>query len=461
MIKRKLWSSEEDLALQSLIKSQFNTPNWESISSKLAILNFSKTPKQCKDRWMNNLSPLLNKSKWTSSESQELFKQYLVHGNKWKNISKVFAGRTDNAVKNQFFSVIRKSLRTMNKILGINCNTGMINNIKPKILAELLSSDPHNENKNNLIKKFAFTPYAVLSKENSAIDLEAVAECIRFVIRENDNYINKKIMKSKAKNGSKSITTTRSSVMANSMEVEVVPLGDFIEEVGCLEMNRILSSNQEVMNTNLNQINAVNIQIQDLILNHDSIVNSGTEDFNTQKEKVKNFFAKLTDLSSSIKTQLENSTETEDVSCLNEYLDMASQLIDLFKSKTHSIEEIKPTPIDKSHTSELNKLDYLHNFSVNDECFDKIVDDGDGNPVDLNNSFDIKLVNGFEWDNHPSVSVNHICEPVTDKNSGVCIYEREMKVNYDSDDVCKNTYRFACNALEEMLEEFNYSVSYL
>jgi myb proto-oncogene protein len=41
-------------------------------------------------------------------------------GNKWAAIALELPGRTDNNVKNYFYSTLRKSLRKVNTFIGIN-----------------------------------------------------------------------------------------------------------------------------------------------------------------------------------------------------------------------------------------------------------------------------------------------------------------------------------------------------
>ena len=48
-------------------------------------------------------------------------------------------GRTDNAIKNHFYSTLRKSLRRINKILGSTNSTIQMRSIKPCILSQVLN----------------------------------------------------------------------------------------------------------------------------------------------------------------------------------------------------------------------------------------------------------------------------------------------------------------------------------
>lgn len=96
--------------------------------------------------WHHHLNPELIKEKWTLEENKQLFELQKASGTKWKEIANYFPRRTDNGIKNQFFSIIRKSLRKACKASGINIGSNVINSIKPKILSEFLNTPIKSQN---------------------------------------------------------------------------------------------------------------------------------------------------------------------------------------------------------------------------------------------------------------------------------------------------------------------------
>lgn len=81
--------------------------HWGLIASALP----TRTGKQCRERWHNQLDPSIKKSPWTRDEERILMDAHRKHGNKWAEISKLLEGRTDNAVKNHFNSARRRLIR--------------------------------------------------------------------------------------------------------------------------------------------------------------------------------------------------------------------------------------------------------------------------------------------------------------------------------------------------------------
>ncbi|OMJ75733.1 hypothetical protein SteCoe_25071 [Stentor coeruleus] len=113
---RKVWTVIEDEILFDLVNN-IGKKKWVIVSAKMAKkLGFmSKTPKQCRERWLNILDPTITGGKWTDEEDMMLFEKYRTYGASWCKIAKCFSGRSGNSIKNRFYSIVRKNLRKLNK----------------------------------------------------------------------------------------------------------------------------------------------------------------------------------------------------------------------------------------------------------------------------------------------------------------------------------------------------------
>ncbi|OMJ69907.1 hypothetical protein SteCoe_32254 [Stentor coeruleus] len=111
--KRRPWTVKEDEAMRKLVEEN-GIKQWTIISEKLnKIFPTSRTGKQCRERWHNHLNPGINKDIWTLEEEITLFSIHSKLGNKWAEISNYLAGRTDNSIKNHFYSTLRKQYRIL------------------------------------------------------------------------------------------------------------------------------------------------------------------------------------------------------------------------------------------------------------------------------------------------------------------------------------------------------------
>ena len=112
---KKAWTDIEDLALITVVDN-IGTKNWTLVSIELKRSgNYHRTGKQCRERWHNHLDPKILKAPWTSEEDDMIFELYKKLGRTWSKISEFLPGRSDNSVKNRFYSHLRKKLRSYNK----------------------------------------------------------------------------------------------------------------------------------------------------------------------------------------------------------------------------------------------------------------------------------------------------------------------------------------------------------
>jgi len=83
---------------------------WNEIAKSLYILSnkkYFRTPKQCREHWINHLDPTKIRSEWTTIEDYELINTILRTGKKWSKVAKELGNRrTEHMVKNRFRSML-------------------------------------------------------------------------------------------------------------------------------------------------------------------------------------------------------------------------------------------------------------------------------------------------------------------------------------------------------------------
>ncbi|XP_062213507.1 transcription factor MYB25-like [Phragmites australis] len=104
VMRKSAWSKDEDAVLREQVRLH-GAQNWVSISATLPGRNH----KSCRLRWCQHLAPGVDDVKpFTPEEDEKIIRLQRLYPNRWSTISGFLPGRTDNAIKNRWNSVLRK-----------------------------------------------------------------------------------------------------------------------------------------------------------------------------------------------------------------------------------------------------------------------------------------------------------------------------------------------------------------
>ena len=101
-VVRRPFTQEEDVKLVEIMNSGRHR-SWESIAREMG----SRTARQVRERWSNYLSPSIRTDPWTEDEDQLLIDKINEVGRLWCSFSHFFNGRSENDIKNRWYSHLR------------------------------------------------------------------------------------------------------------------------------------------------------------------------------------------------------------------------------------------------------------------------------------------------------------------------------------------------------------------
>jgi hypothetical protein len=105
------WTGAEDETILTHVMTH-GAKDWVALAELLP----GRIGKQCRERWINHLSPLVTRAAWSAEEDEKLIELHERFGNQWTVVASFFTGRTDNDVKNRWNSSLR--LRVERRLKG-------------------------------------------------------------------------------------------------------------------------------------------------------------------------------------------------------------------------------------------------------------------------------------------------------------------------------------------------------
>jgi hypothetical protein len=103
--RKNKWSVEQDAQLIAAIQ-EVGQSSW----SEVAALVPGRTGKQCRERWLDKLSPDLLKDDWSAEEDSILLTKQEELGHAWAKIREFLPGRSIGAVKNRWNWLSRRDI---------------------------------------------------------------------------------------------------------------------------------------------------------------------------------------------------------------------------------------------------------------------------------------------------------------------------------------------------------------
>jgi hypothetical protein len=97
------WTRQEDEVIIQYVRTHGCTA-W----TKLAKMLPGRIGKQCRERWLNHLDPHISRDTWTSEEDRALMMLHEQYGNSWSKIAAHMPTRSDNMIKNRWYSTLAK-----------------------------------------------------------------------------------------------------------------------------------------------------------------------------------------------------------------------------------------------------------------------------------------------------------------------------------------------------------------
>ena len=279
------WSVQENELLTEWVEK--NGPKLWTLCSEFIK---GRTGKQCREHWNNCLNPKLIKGEWTPEEDFLIMYFYLKCNGSWKTIINLFEGRTENSVKNRFFSQLRKIAKSylsssekrfsskikLDELLKY-LNIGIFNSKKKYMKEKNYNEEDLNEFLNKMEKKLNIKK----KKEKDSIQGE-------------ENEINDTYISSNLSNLENSQTLSKKETKGKSLfnkkrkreEYDDMSISNSMEkdEFKNIQNDKVNNQENNFNNySNISQNNNINNNDKETKINNNNIINETKESSDNNK----------------------------------------------------------------------------------------------------------------------------------------------------------------------------------
>lgn len=113
--KKIAWTEEEDQQLIKAVKQE-DSGKWNEVAKHIfyySEFKIFKSPKHCRERWLNHLDDKKKRGEWTPQEDLSIFKYVMEYGKHWCKIVPILKdSRTEHMIKNRYNSLINKQRKS-------------------------------------------------------------------------------------------------------------------------------------------------------------------------------------------------------------------------------------------------------------------------------------------------------------------------------------------------------------
>ena len=115
-VSRRNFFTEKEDHLLTMATINHKKEKWSVIAKYVP----GRTPKQCRDRWVNYLQPSLTFEPWTEEEDELLVSLVNIHGTHWSKMMTKFPNRSANSIKNRWYWLLKNEIRVFPNDIQLN-----------------------------------------------------------------------------------------------------------------------------------------------------------------------------------------------------------------------------------------------------------------------------------------------------------------------------------------------------